>query len=111
MPTMPNIVGLTYQQATTTLIEAGIVPNEGLVPTKFNPPATIGYFDPWPIKIIRATGTPSGIVTAQTPSAGSNVTVSNKLGPGSTYSAPITMTVNAPPLGIVDLFTAGAYNT
>lgn len=111
MPTMPNIVGLTVQQATTTLILDGIIPNDGLVPTNENPPATVGIFDPWPVKIVRVPGSPVGVVTTQIPSAGSQVTVTNQLGPGSTYTPPITLIVNAPPFGVVDQFTAGAYNS
>ena len=111
MPTMPNLVGMGYQQAITTLIQAGIIPNDGMVPTLFNPPATIGYFDPWPVKIVRTSGNPVDIVTAQNPTSGNSVTVTNKLGPGSTYTPPITLTVTAPPFGVVDQFTAGAYNS
>lgn len=109
--TMPNITGMNFQEAIVTLIGLGIVPNDGLVPTKFNPPATVGIFDPWPIKIIRQIGNPVGIVTNQEPSAGSQVTVNNVLGPGSTYTPPITLFVNAPPFGVSDQFTAGAYNS
>ena len=111
MPTMPNIVGLTVQQATATLILDGIIPNEGVITANENPPATVGIFDPWPVKIVRMPGSPVGIVTTQVPSAGSPVTVNNQLGPGSTYTPPITLTVNSPPFGVSDQFTAGAYNS
>ena len=32
MPTMPNVVGQPWQEATGTLISAGIAPNNGTVP-------------------------------------------------------------------------------
>ncbi len=109
--TMPNLVGMILQEAIVTLINANIVPNEGLVPTNQNPPPTVGYFNPWPVKVIRVKGAPQGLVVQQSPVAGSTVDVTATWGPGFTYTAPITLTVNAPTMAVVDQFTAGAYGT
>lgn len=109
MPTMPNLVGLGVQQAVVTLIEADIIPNDGLVPTNDNPPGTVGIFDPWPVAVKYAPGTPEGVVSAQSPIAGAPVVVTKTLTSGNGYVAPIVLTVNAPALGISSQFTAGGY--
>lgn len=110
MATMPNLVGLNFRAATTALIEAAIIPNDGSVPTVDNPPATVGYFDPWPVGIVWEKGTPVNIVTAQSPAAGQPVTVTNKWGPNESYTPPIILTVNAPTMAVSGQFTAGAFS-
>lgn len=110
MPTMPNLVGLNYRAATAVLIEAGVVPNDGSVPSSANPPATVGYFAPWPVAINWQPGAPADMVTAQNPAAGQSVTVSPTWGPGESYTAPITLTVNAPRVAVSSQFTAGAFS-
>lgn len=110
MATMPNLVGLNYRAATVALIEADIIPNDGSVPTVDNPPATVGYFSPWPVAIKWQTGTPVDVVTAQSPAAGQPVTVTNSTPVNETYTPPITLTVNAPKMGVSSQFTAGAFS-
>lgn len=111
MATMPNLVGLNYRAAITALIEAQVVPNDGSVPTADNPPAMVGYFSPWPVGIDWKAGSPVGTVTAQSPASGQSVTVTNTWGPGETYTPPIVLTVNAPPMAVSGQFTAGAFAT
>lgn len=111
MPTMPNLVGLNYRAATVALIEANIIPNDGSVPTAANPPATVGYFSPWPVGINWQRGFPVEVVTAQSPAAGQPVTVTNSIGPGESYMPPIILTVNAPRVAVSSQFTAGAFAT
>ena len=110
MATMPNLVGLNYRAAITTLIEADIIQNDGSVPTVDNPPATVGYFDPWPVATIWQKGTPEGVVAAQSPASGQSVTVTNALSAGWSYTPPITLTVNAPSMAVSSQFTAGAFS-
>lgn len=110
MPVMPNLIGLNYRAATVALIEANIVPNDGSVPTVDNPPATVGYFSPWPIAINWQPGTPIDVVTAQSPVAGQSVTVSPTWGSNESYTPPITLTVNAPKMAVSSQFTAGAFS-
>jgi hypothetical protein len=110
MPTMPNLVGLNYRAATVTLIEAGIVPNDGSVPALLNPPATVGYFSPWPIAIKWQPGSPVDVVTAQSPASGQPVTVINSIPVNESYTPPITLTVNAPKMAVSSQFTAGAFS-
>lgn len=115
MPIMPNVVGLDWQQATAYLIQAGIVPDNGLLPT--NNPAggsyvVLGYFDAWPIQMqwVRGSGT-VGFVTAQAPAAGATVpayTVS-AVSVSAHYIPPITLTANSFPFGIADKYSAGGY--
>ena len=110
MATMPNLVGLNYRAATTVLIEANIIPNDGSVPTIDSPPPTVGYFAPWPVAINWQPGAPADVVTAQNPAAGHPVTVSPTWGPGESYTPPITLTVNAPRVAVSSQFTAGAFS-
>ncbi len=110
MATMPNLVGMNWRAATTTLIEAGIVPNDGSVPNIDNPPPTVGYFAPWPVAIVWQHGKPENVVTAQSPAAGQPVTVTNVTGTGESYTPPITLTVNAPKMAVSSQFTAGAFS-
>jgi hypothetical protein len=110
MATMPNLVGLNWRAATVALITANIVPNDGSVPTSANPPATVGYFSPWPVAIKWQQGTPVEIVTAQSPAAGQPVNVINSTPVSETYTPPITLTVNQPKLGVSSQFTAGAFS-
>ena len=110
MPTMPNLVGLNWRAAITTLIEADIIPNDGSVPTVDNPPPTVGYFSPWPVAINWRRGMPVDQVTAQSPASGQSVTVPITYGPGESYTPPITLTVNAPKVAVSSQFTAGAFS-
>lgn len=110
MATMLNVVGLNYRAAITALIEGNIIPNDGSVPTADNPPATVGYFSPWPVAIDWQPGEPESLVTAQSPAAGQSVTVTNQWGPGESYTPPITLTVNAPKVGVSSQFWAGAFS-
>lgn len=63
MPTMPNLVGLGIPAAQAALQSAGVLV-----------PASIGYFDTWPISVrwSPSANTP-GTVTAQSPSNGATV--------------------------------------
>ncbi len=108
--TMPNLVGMHYRAAITTLILASLIPNDGSVPTVDSPPATVGYFDPWPVGIDWQPGSPEGVVTAQSPASGDSVTVTNAWGPGESYTPPIVLTVNAPRVAVSGQFTAGAFS-
>jgi hypothetical protein len=110
MATMPNLVGLNWRAATVALIEAGVIPNDGSVPTIANPPPTVGYFAPWPVAILWQRGAPVDVVTAQSPAAGQPVTVTNQTGAGESYTPPITLTVNAPRVAVSSQFTAGAFS-
>lgn len=110
MPTMPNLVGLNWRAATVALIEADIIPNDGSVPTALSPPATVGYFSPWPVAINWQRGTPEGVVTAQSPASGQPVTVVNSIPVNESYTPPITLTVNAPTMAVSSQFTAGAFS-
>ena len=110
MATMPNLVGLNYRAATMALIEAQIIPNDGSVPSVDNPSPTVGYFSPWPVALNWQSGTPANIVTAQFPAAGQPVTVTNTTPLNERYMPPITLTVNAPKLGVSSQFTAGAFS-
>jgi hypothetical protein len=92
------------------LIEANIIPNDGSVPTLDNPPATVGYFSPWPVAIVWKRGTPEGTVTAQSPASGQPVTVTNTTPLNESYIPPITLTVNAPTMAVSSQFTAGAFS-
>lgn len=110
MATMPNLVGMNWRAATVALIEANIVPNDGSVPTVDNPPSMVGYFSPWPIAIKWQSGAPANVVTAQSPAAGQPVTVISSTPLNESYTPPITLTVNAPKLGVSSQFTAGAFS-
>lgn len=110
MPTMPNLVGLNWRAATVALIEADIIPNDGSVPTLLNPPSTVGYFSPWPVAINWQRGSPEGVVTAQSPASGQSVTVTSTTPLNESYTPPITLTVNAPTMGVSSQFTAGAFS-
>jgi len=100
MPTMPNVVGMGLFQATTTLIQAGITPDNGLLPSAGL--VNLGYFDKWPIAITWVkTNAPSGQVTAQSPAAGTtNVS----------FNAAVTLTVSNFPMSVSNLFSAGGYS-
>lgn len=94
---MPNVVGLNWQQATAYLIQAGITPNNGLLPgSRYT---NVGYFDAWPVAIKwrTKTGMPPGTTTDQYPSVGTVVP----------FNTPVTLIVANFPLGVADLFSAG----
>lgn len=110
MATMPNLIGLNYRAAIVTLIQMNIIPNDGSVPTVNNPPATVGYFDPWPVGINWQRGSPVDQVTAQSPASGQSVTVTNQYGTNESYIPPIILTVNAPEMAVSGKFTAGAFS-
>ena len=100
MPTMPNVVGMGISQATTTLIQAGITPDNGLLPSAGF--VNIGYFDKWPIALnwIKSTA-PSGQVTAQSPAAGTTNVA---------FNATVTLTVSNFPMAVSNLYSAGGYS-
>jgi beta-lactam-binding protein with PASTA domain len=111
MATMPNLVGLNYRVAIATLIEADIIPNDGSVPAKLAKGVpTVGYFAPWPIAINWQKGKPEATVTVQYPAAGQPVTVTSSIPVNASYTPPITLTVNAPTVGVSNQFTAGAFS-
>lgn len=99
MPTMPQCVGLGWQQATTVLIQAGVTPNDGLVPGSSY--VNVGYFDNWPVAItwLKTTAAKPGVVTAQTPAFNSAVA----------FNAAVNLTVSAFPMAGADRYTAGGY--
>lgn len=110
MATMPDLVGLNFRAATVVLIEAGVVPNDGSVPTLDNPAPTVGYFAPWPVAIVWQRGAPVDVVVAQSPAAGQPVTVTSRTPLNESYTPPITLTVNAPRVAVSSQFTAGAFS-
>ena len=97
MPTMPNVVGVNWQQATAYLIQAGVTPNNGTLPGSTY--TNVGYFDVWPVAIKWAakTGLPPGVVTGQYPAAATVLA----------FNTPVTLTVANYPFGVADLFSAG----
>jgi hypothetical protein len=100
MPTMPNCVGLGWQQATAALIQAGVTPDNGLLPAgNF---VALGYFDTWPVVITwqKTTAAKPGIVTAQLPAAAATVA----------FRAAVNLTVSAPPMPVADRYSAGGYS-
>jgi|GEM_PF-4873066 len=107
MATMPNVVGLGWQQATVYLIQAGVVPDNGLLPTGSY--VTLGYFDAWPIKIIWTMGGVAGVVTAQNPAPGASILAPAGVNVSAKYVPPITLTVNQFPMGLADRYSAGGY--
>ncbi len=101
MSTMPNVVGLNISEATVALIQAGIVPDNGLLPSgNFN---ILGYFAQWPITLtwFKKPGTVPGIVTAQQPLAGSI---------GVALGDSIAFEVADFPFSVADRWSAGAYD-
>ena len=101
MATMPNVVGMGVTQATTTLIAAGIVPDNGLVPTgNFQ---VLGYFDVWPMTLtwLRQPGVAPGVVTAQIPAAGTI---------GVAFDTQVSLQVSNFPFSVADRYNAGAYD-
>lgn len=97
---MPNCVGQNWLQATTALIQAGVTPDNGLLPTgNFK---VLGYFDQWPVAInwVKAPGVASGIVTAQVPANLATVA----------FNAAVTLTVSNFPFAVVDRYSAGGYS-
>lgn len=110
MPTMPNLVGLNWRAATVALIQGGVIPNDGSLPSADTPSPTVGYFSPWPVAINWQPGTPEGTVTAQSPTAGQSVTVTNTTPVNERYEPPITLTVNAPTMAVSGQFSAGAFS-
>ena len=100
MATMPNVVGMGVTQATTTLIAAGIVPDNGLVPGNF---VNVGYFDKWPMALtwVKQAGAPPGQVLTQSPTAGT---------PNVVLNTPVALTVSNFPFSVADRYSAGAYS-
>ena len=96
---MPNVVGTNWQQATAALIQAGVVPDNGTLPTYSY--VQLGYFDKWPVALnwIKSAA-PAGQVTAQSPAALSAVA----------FNAAVTLTVASPPMGVSDRYSAGGYS-
>ena len=99
MPTMPTVTGVSWQQATATLIQAGIVPDNGSVPGQFT---NLGYLDTWSVAIswVKTSAAAPGIVTAQSPAPGGNVA----------FDAAINLTVSSHPIAVADMFSAGGYS-
>ena len=97
MPSMPNVVGVNWQQATGYLIQAGITPNNALLPGAAY--VNVGYFDVWPVYVnwISNSGQPPGIVIAQSPAYGTQVA----------FDSVVTLTVANYPMGVADLYSAG----
>ena len=95
MPTMPNVVGLSCQQATTALIQAGVTPDNGSVSGNYT---NLGYFDTWPVSIIWAKSTQkAGTVTAQSPASGNTVA----------FGVSVTLTASSYPVSVSSMFSAG----
>lgn len=97
---MPNVVGMHWQQATAVLIQAGIVPDNGLVPTSTLP--SVGYFDKWPVAVQWVTGTTTKpyFVIAQSPLFSTNAP----------FGTQVTLFVASPPFGVSSEFSAGGYS-
>lgn len=78
---MPNVVGLCYEDATTSLINAGVLV-----------PGSIGYFGTWPITITwnKSTAQPVDFVLTQSPAANASVTANSA----------VTLSVSAPPMSV-----------
>ena len=100
MPIMPNVVGTNVQQATATLIQAGIVPDNGSLPT--NGYTQLGYFDRWPVSVtwVKSIAVKPGQVIAQTPTAASVVA----------FGAAVLLTVSSYPFSVSNMFSAGGYS-
>ena len=98
MPTMPDLVGLGWQEATAALILAGVTPDNGLIPGSTY--TNLGYFDNWPVAItwFKSASKP-GIVTAQTPASAATVA----------FNAAVSLTVSNYPMPIADRYSAGGY--
>lgn len=101
MTAMPNVVGMNVSQATAALIQAGVVPDNGLLPTGTY--VNIGYFDKWPVALtwIKQAGAPPGQVISQSPAAGAI---------GVTLNTPVALTVSNHPMGVSDRYSSGAYS-
>lgn len=99
MPTMPNVVGTNWQQATSSLIQAGVVPDNGSLPSGSY--VQLGYFDRWPVTVtwIKSAAR-GGQVTAQTPAAAATVALGD----------PVTLTVSSMPFSVASMFSAGGYS-
>ena len=84
--------------ATSTLIQAGITPDNGLVSGNFT---TVGYFDKWPITLswVKSNAVP-GTVTVQSPAAGT---------PNVAYNAAVNLTVSNYPVSVASQYSAGGY--
>ena len=99
MPTMPNVVGLGLSQATTSLIQAGVTPDNALLPiTGYT---ALGYFDKWTVTLswVKAQGVQPGNITAQFPASGATVN----------FRDPVTLTVSNFPMAVADRYSGGGY--
>ena len=97
---MPNVVGVNWQQATAALIVAGVVPDNGSLPSGTY--TQLGYFAHWPVTITwanSATAKP-GVVTAQSPASSASVALND----------PVSLTVASMPFSVSDKFSAGGYS-
>lgn len=81
MPTMPQVVGLEFGPAQTSLQSAGVLN-----------PAAVGYFGTWPI-------TPLWQKSASAP----NTVLSQSIAQGTTVpvNAPVALGVSQPPVAVV----------
>ena len=89
MPTMPNCVGVHYEEALSDMVSAGV----RVLP--------LGYFATDPVSITWAAGTTTkpNFVTAQSPASGTTVTANSS----------VVLTVAEPPMGVV--YPGGGTNT
>ena len=106
MATMPDLTGLSVSQATTSLILAGAVPDNGLLPTANL--ANMGYFDNWPISVVWVSGFPPGKVASQVPAPGATVPNAGSSMPFQT--ATVILTVGNYPMSVSDRYSAGGYS-
>jgi len=97
---MPNVVGTNWQQATSALIQAGVVPDNGSLPS--NGYTQLGYFDKWPVSLtwVKNSAVKPGQVTAQSPAAASVVTL----------GVAVSLTVASYPFSVSNMFSAGGYS-
>ena len=100
MATMPNVVGTNWQQATAAMIQAGVVPDNGSLPSGTY--EQLGYFDKWPVSLtwIKNSALKPGQVTAQSPTSASIVTLGD----------PVSLTVVSYPFSVANMFSAGGYS-
>ena len=86
MPTMPNVVGLEYEAALTSMVTAGV----RVLP--------LGYFQIDPVILTWVAGGPQYVVSAQNPSANATVAANSA----------VALTVGAPPMSVA--YPAGNTN-
>lgn len=80
MPTMPNVVGMTLEDAQDSLKSSGVLVT-----------SSIGYFGTWPITVNWTATSPFDVVTGQSPASTTTVSANSS----------VTLTVSNPTLGVV----------